>query len=91
MTKDVVKPAVAAVKQLLGEDQDHLREIVREVMQAMLEAEMDETIGAAKSERKEHWLRDDDRGGVEKARRRGNRIIYLEIERGNPEPIKRAP
>jgi putative transposase len=51
MTRDVGKPAVAAVKQLLGEDQDQLRVIVREVMQAMLEAEMAETIGAAKSER----------------------------------------
>jgi transposase-like protein len=51
MTKDVGKPAVAAVKELLSEGQDQLREIVREVMQAMLEAEMEETIGAAKSER----------------------------------------
>src|SRR4051812_17299599 len=51
MTKDVGKPATAAVKQLLNEDHDQLREIVREVMQAMLEAEMDEAIGAAKSER----------------------------------------
>ena len=51
MTRDVGKPAVAAVKELLNEDQDRLREIVREVMQAMLEAEMDEAIGAAKSAR----------------------------------------
>jgi putative transposase len=51
MTRDVVKPAVAAVKELLTQDQDGLREIVRSVMQAMLEAEMDEAIGAAKGER----------------------------------------
>ena len=51
MTKDVVKPAVAAVKELLSQDRDGLREIVRDVMQAMLEAEMDEAIGAAKGER----------------------------------------
>ena len=51
MTRDVAKPAVAAVKELLTQDQDGLREIVRSVMQAMLEAEMDEAIGAAKGER----------------------------------------
>ena len=51
MTKDVGKPAVAAVKELMGQDRDGLREIVRDVMQAMLEAEMDEVIGAAKGER----------------------------------------
>lgn len=51
MTRDVGKPAVAAVKELLSRDQDALRELVREVMQTMLEAEMDEAIGAAKGER----------------------------------------
>ena len=51
MTRDVAKPAVAAVKELLSQDRDGLREIVRSVMQAMLEAEMDEAIGAAKGER----------------------------------------
>ncbi len=51
MTRDVGKPAVAAVKELLSRDQDAFREIVREVMQTMLEAEMDEAIGAAKGER----------------------------------------
>lgn len=51
MTKDQGKPAVAAIKEVLSEDHDMLREMVREAMQALLEAEMDEMIGAAKSER----------------------------------------
>ena len=51
MTKIEAKPAVAAVKELLTQDRDGLREIVRTVMQEMLEAEMDEALGAAKNER----------------------------------------
>ena len=49
MTSDVGKPVVAAVKELLT--QDGLREIVRDALQSILEAEMDEAIGAAKGER----------------------------------------
>lgn len=56
MTRELGKPAIAAVKELLGRDRDGLREIVRDVMQAMLEAEMDETLGAGKSERTEARL-----------------------------------
>lgn len=51
MTKDQGKPTVAAIKEVLTQDHDMLREMVREAMQALLEAEMDEMIGAAKSER----------------------------------------
>ena len=51
MTKSEAEPAVATVQELLAQDRDGLREIVRSVMQAMLEAEMDETLGASKSER----------------------------------------
>ena len=51
MTKSEAKPAVAAVKELMSEDRDGLREIVRSVMQEMLEAEMDEALGAGKGER----------------------------------------
>lgn len=51
MTKDQGKPAVAVIKEVLSQDHDMLREMVREAMQALLEAEMDEMIGAAKSER----------------------------------------
>lgn len=43
---------------------------------------------AGKSERKEHYQRFLDRGGIETARRRHVAIIYAEFERGNPEPIK---
>src|SRR3546814_2118381 len=51
MTRTEIKPAVSAVKELLAQEPDALREIVRSVMQAMLEAEMDEALGAGKSER----------------------------------------
>src|SRR5690554_859684 len=56
MTKDQGKPAVAAVQELLAQSPDGLREIVRSVMQAMLEAEMDEALGAGKSERSDARL-----------------------------------
>ena len=56
MTKSEVKPAIATVKELMSQDPDALREIVRSVMQAMLEAEMDETVGAGKSERSDTRL-----------------------------------
>ena len=51
MTKSEVKPAIAAVKELMSQERDGLREIVRSVMQEMLEAEMDEALGAGKGER----------------------------------------
>src|SRR3546814_6396120 len=56
MTRTEIKPAVSAVKELLAQEPDALREIVRSVMQAMLEAEMDEALGAGKSERSDAWL-----------------------------------
>lgn len=56
MTKTEIKPAVAAVKELMAQEPDALREIVRSVMQAMLEAEMDEALGAGKSERSDARL-----------------------------------
>jgi len=51
MTKSEDKPTIAAIQELVAQEWDMLREIVRETMQAMLEAEMDEAIGATKSER----------------------------------------
>src|SRR3546814_4883078 len=56
MTRTEIKPAVSAVKELLAQEPDALREIVRSVMQAMLEAEMDEALGAGKSERSDARL-----------------------------------
>lgn len=56
MTRSEVKPAIAAVKELMTQESDGLREIVRSVMQAMLEAEMDEALGAGKSERSDSRL-----------------------------------
>lgn len=42
---------------------------------------------AGRYERKEHYQRFLDRGGPEKAKRRGIRVIYLEFVAGNPEPV----
>lgn len=51
MTRTNPKPAIATVKELLLADPDSLREVVRAVMQEMLEAEMTEALGAQKGER----------------------------------------
>src|ERR1700741_3000105 len=51
MTKRESKPATAAVNALFAKSPDGLREIVRAVMQEMLEAEMTDALGAEKSER----------------------------------------
>jgi len=51
MTKKEVKTASATVKEILLERPDGLREVIRAVMQEMLEAEMDEALGAQKGER----------------------------------------
>ena len=51
MTKTEGKPAIAAVKELFAASPDGLREIVRAVVQEMLEAEMTDVLGAGKSER----------------------------------------
>ena len=51
MTKSEAKPAIAAVNDLFSASPDGLREIVRAVMQEMLEAEMTDALGAEKGER----------------------------------------
>ncbi|WP_019965749.1 transposase, partial [Pannonibacter phragmitetus] len=51
MTKTEVKTASASVKEILLSHPDGLRDVIRAVMQEVLEAEMDEALGAAKSER----------------------------------------
>ena len=51
MTKSEAKPAIAAVNELFSTRPDGLREIVRAVVQEMLEAEMTDALGAGKSER----------------------------------------
>jgi putative transposase len=56
MTRSEGKPSIAAIQELVAQDADLLREIVRETMQAMLEAEMDEALGAGKGERTEGRL-----------------------------------
>ena len=56
MTRSEVKPAIAAVKELMTQEPDALREIVRSVMQAILEAEMDKAVSAGKGERTEGRL-----------------------------------
>jgi putative transposase len=56
MTKTEIKPATAAVKELFAQDPDGLKELVRAVMQEMLEAEMTDALGAAKGERSDGRL-----------------------------------
>ena len=51
MTKTEAKPALAAVNALFSQSPDGLREIVRAVMQEMLEAEMTDALAAGKGER----------------------------------------
>ena len=50
MTKSEAKPTIAAVNELFSKSPDGLREIVRAVMQEMLEAEMTDALGAEKGE-----------------------------------------
>ena len=51
MTKTEAKPAIVAVNELFAKSPDGLREIVRAVVQEMLEAEMTDALGAEKGER----------------------------------------
>jgi transposase-like protein len=51
MTRTKGKLAVAAAQELMQDNPDGLREIVRAVLQEVLEAEMTDALGAAKSER----------------------------------------
>src|SRR5829696_2974579 len=51
MTKSEPRPALAVVKDLIAAQPDSLREVVRAVMQEMLEAEMTDALGAEKRER----------------------------------------
>ena len=53
MTKIEAKPAIADVKELFSKSPDGLREIVRAVMQEVLEAEMTDGLGAEKGERRD--------------------------------------
>jgi putative transposase len=51
MTQEKSTQARANLKALMAEDKDFLREIVRETMQQLLEAEMTDTLGAGPGER----------------------------------------
>ena len=51
MTKSEPRPALSVVKDLIAAQPDSLREVVRAVMQEMLEAEMTDALGAEKGER----------------------------------------
>jgi hypothetical protein len=51
MTKTEAKPVAEIVNALFSNSPDRLREIVRVVMQEMLEAEMTDALGAEKGER----------------------------------------
>jgi hypothetical protein len=51
MTRMEARPTAEIVKELFAKSADGLREIVRAVMQEMLEAEMTDALGAEKGER----------------------------------------
>ena len=51
MTKTEAKPVAESVNALFSNSPDGLREIVRAVMQEMLETEMTDALGAEKGER----------------------------------------
>ena len=51
MTKTEAKPVAEIVNKLFSKSPDGLRELVRAVMQEMLEAEMTDALGAEKGER----------------------------------------
>jgi putative transposase len=51
MTRKQDKPNAEILKELLSEQEDFLRKLVQEVVQQVLEAEMDEAVGAQKGER----------------------------------------
>lgn len=51
MTKSEDKTASASVKDIVLSGPDGLRDVIRVVMQEMLEAEMDEALEPSKSER----------------------------------------
>jgi transposase-like protein len=56
MTRSQGKPAVSAVKDVLLQNPDAFREIVQAVVQEMLEAELEEVLGAGMGERTEGRL-----------------------------------
>jgi putative transposase len=56
MTKTEPKPAIAVVKDTFAHNPELLREIVRAVVQEMLESEMTDTLGAQKGERSQARL-----------------------------------
>jgi putative transposase len=56
MTRKKVRPNETSVKALLKGDEDFLRTLVQEVVRQVLEAEMEEAVGAGKGERTEQRL-----------------------------------
>jgi putative transposase len=56
MTQKQCSPRIRELKELMSQDQDFLKAIVHQVVQDVLEAEMDETVGARKGQRTEGRL-----------------------------------
>jgi putative transposase len=53
VTQKQLSPRIAELKELMSQDRDFLKVIVHQVVQDVLEAEMDETVGARKGQRTE--------------------------------------
>jgi putative transposase len=56
MTQKKLSPGIAELKEMMSQDQDFLKVIVHQVVQDVLEAEMDATVGAGKGQRTEGRL-----------------------------------
>ena len=56
MTKKNIKPKAEVIKSIMEQDEEFLRPLVQMVVQAVLEAEMEEALGAKKGERTEGRL-----------------------------------
>ncbi len=56
MTTNNTKVLIESMKEMLTQDGDLLRNIIQQVLQEMLEAEMDQALGVGKSERSDKML-----------------------------------
>jgi transposase-like protein len=51
MSRKEIKPSRARIKAMLSQEEDFLRPLMKAALQEVLEAEMDEALGAAKGTR----------------------------------------
>src|SRR5580704_14890862 len=81
MTKGEAKPAIAAVNELFSKSPDGLREIVRAMIQEMLEAEMTDAFGAEKGKWSASRKPSSSREAGAKHRKRVRPIFLIHLRR----------